>query len=60
MSHSDDVEAWRLAQEAASTLRALAIDASARDSLLTFRLLELADDIQETYQDVGQSQEVKS
>lgn len=48
------LDAWRLAQEAASALRELAPDASRRDPLLYERLLELADEIQETYRNVGE------
>lgn len=50
---SADIKAHQLAQETASTLRALAPDASRRNPLLHERLLELADDIQEAYRDVG-------
>lgn len=57
MALPDDIEAYRLAQEASSTLRALATDASTRDPLLYERMLELADDIQEVYRDVASDEQ---
>lgn len=57
MALPDDIEAYRLAQEASSTLRALATDASARDPLLYERMLDLADDIQEAYRDVASDEQ---
>jgi recombinational DNA repair protein (RecF pathway) len=54
---SADIKAYQLAQETASTLRALAPDASRRNPLLYERLLELADDIQEEYRDVGSDEQ---
>lgn len=54
------VEAWRLAQETAANLRALALDASQRDVELTGELHGLADRIQDTYALVGTDQRGKA
>ena len=48
-----DVDAWRLAQETATCLRELATDASKRDPALYERMLEMADEIEESYRGVG-------